>query len=110
MAINYTFSLCKNQLIKTDQEITDVVIKGRETSARNYPDRCFKTDKAFTVVVLNYDNSKRFWGVAGGMWSSLYLSLGRGRDREPKVQARTCTEKPQKLSVECVNAETLGYI
>jgi len=31
MTINYTFSLCKNQLIKTDQEITDV-IEG-ETSA-----------------------------------------------------------------------------
>jgi len=32
MTINYTFSLCKNQLIKTDQEITDVIEEG-ETSA-----------------------------------------------------------------------------
>jgi len=58
VAINYTFSLCKNQLIKTDQEITGVVIKERETSAWNYPDCCFKTDKTFTALVLNYNKNK----------------------------------------------------
>lgn len=82
VAISCSSSLCKNQLIKTDQDITDVVIEERETSAWNYPARCFKTDKAFTASVLGWNGNKWVWGMAGGMWSLLYRWLGRGRGME----------------------------
>lgn len=43
------------------------------------------------------------------MWSSLYLSLGMGRDGEHNVQARTYVkEKMQNLSVKCINTSDKG--